>query len=48
MDVLPGDPSPSVWREWIEMVLTLLVLAIWSMSPSVWREWIEMPLPDPA
>ncbi len=33
--------SPSVWREWIEMLRKLAVLLI-LQSPSVWREWIEM------
>ena len=33
--------SPSVWREWIE-ILCRMALVSCLMSPSVWREWIEM------
>ena len=33
--------SPSVWREWIEMIIAKVLLSI-ATSPSVWREWIEM------
>ena len=33
--------SPSVWREWIEMVVIITVFCR-RLSPSVWREWIEI------
>ena len=33
--------SPSVWREWIEMISEEECDSNIS-SPSVWREWIEM------
>ena len=36
--------SPSVWREWIEIVHPKQVTQL-RKSPSVWREWIEMPHP---
>ena len=35
--------SPSVWREWIEMVDLIEKLET-VKSPSVWREWIEISL----
>ena len=34
--------SPSVWREWIEMINLLTTITDALPSPSVWREWIEM------
>ena len=33
--------SPSLGREWIE-ILQLMILLIISMSPSLGREWIEI------
>ena len=35
-------PSPSVWREWIEMAAYGDGDIGDDLSPSVWREWIEM------
>ena len=35
------EMSPSVWREWIEMIPNALNGAL-DVSPSVWREWIEI------
>ena len=34
--------SPSVWREWIEILESPDIARPVIMSPSVWREWIEM------
>ena len=34
--------SPSMRREWIEMVVVTCVITVISMSPSMRREWIEM------
>ena len=38
--------SPSVWREWIEMLFLASIRKRVS-SPSVWREWIEMDISFP-
>ena len=37
--------SPSVWREWIEMI-GIGCRSVKVMSPSVWREWIEIVCTD--
>ncbi len=34
--------SPSMRREWIEMVVVTCVITVISMSPSMRREWIEI------
>ena len=35
------DPSPSVWRVWIEIRLGYIRFTD-MLSPSVWRVWIEI------
>ena len=37
----PFGKSPSVWREWIEMLFSTS-RRLFQRSPSVWREWIEI------
>ncbi len=36
------NPSPSVWRVWIEILRTAVEKSLTAMSPSVWRVWIEI------
>ena len=40
--ITPQYTSPSVWREWIEMMGVTIFVSENLKSPSVWREWIEI------